>query len=62
MAIDPVCKMTVDGRKTSHKAEHMGGTYYFCSSGCTTKFEKAPEKYIEGGAETKEKKPWWRVW
>jgi len=73
MAIDPVCMMKVDGRKTSHKTTHMGEKYYFCSQGCMRKFEKDPERYIKlkdtGGMEIqkpeateKEKKPWWKFW
>lgn len=71
MAVDPVCKMKVDGRKTSHRSVHLGEKYYFCSSGCMRKFEKDPERYIEGAAEVKvlgpeavkrKKKPWWRFW
>ena len=44
--LDPVCGMTVDPAAAKHKAEHAGGTYYFCSAGCKTKFTADPEKYL----------------
>lgn len=48
MAIDPVCKMTVDEKKpTGGKAEYKGASYYFCSPGCKRAFEKNPEKYLD---------------
>ena len=50
-AIDPVCGMTVDPKTAKHKAEHKGHTYYFCSAGCRTKFEAAPEKYLDKAEE-----------
>jgi Cu+-exporting ATPase len=37
MAIDPVCKMTVD-EKTALKLEKDGKIYYFCSRGCLDSF------------------------
>lgn len=68
MAIDPICKMTVDENTAKHKAEYKGKTYYFCAPGCKSTFEKSPEKYLEGGAgvemhmhEMKDK-PWWKFW
>lgn len=30
----------------SPKVEHQGKTYYFCCSGCDTKFTKDPAKYL----------------
>ena len=39
---DPVCGMTVDPATASHRAEHAGITYYFCSAGCRSAFEKNP--------------------
>ena len=73
MAIDPVCMMKVDGRKTSHKTAHNGEKYYFCSRGCMRKFEKNPERYIKlkdtlgmdtqkPGTIKEEKKSWWKFW
>jgi P-type Cu+ transporter len=45
-AIDPVCGMTVDTLASTLKADHAGHTYYFCSSGCRTKFVATPLKYL----------------
>jgi len=36
--LDPVCGMTVDPHTARHRADHSGHSYYFCSSGCRTKF------------------------
>lgn len=46
-AIDPVCGMSVDPHTAKHKAGHAGRTYYFCSSGCRTKFVADPLKYLD---------------
>jgi Cu+-exporting ATPase len=43
-AVDPVCGMTVDPHKTSHRHVHGGRPYYFRSAGCRAKFAAAPEK------------------
>ncbi|HEX3760250.1 MAG TPA: YHS domain-containing protein, partial [Kofleriaceae bacterium] len=45
-AKDPVCGMTVDPATATHRAEHAGRTYYFCSAGCRTKFMSDPAKYL----------------
>jgi len=45
-ARDPVCGMTVDPRATTHRAEHHGHTYRFCSAGCREKFVAEPERYL----------------
>jgi len=72
MAVDPVCKMTVDEKTAEFKTEHEGETYYFCAGGCKNAFEETPEKYLgaqSGTAEPQEmphshggKKPWWKFW
>jgi Cu+-exporting ATPase len=46
--IDPVCGMTVDPHTTPHRHTHHGHPYYFCSSGCRTKFAADPAKYLDG--------------
>lgn len=46
MAKDPVCGMEVDEQKAAGKSEYKGRTYYFCSPGCKTAFDKEPEKYV----------------
>ncbi|GBE04412.1 MAG TPA: YHS domain-containing protein [Nitrospirae bacterium] len=45
MAIDPVCKMTVDESKAAATSEYNGKTYYFCAAGCKETFDKEPDKY-----------------
>jgi len=44
--LDPVCGMSVDPDKTAHHAEHAGDAYHFCSSGCRTKFQADPDRYL----------------
>lgn len=46
MVIDLVCGMEVDEKTTKYKTEYMGKTFYFCSPGCKTAFEKNPMKYM----------------
>jgi uncharacterized membrane protein YraQ (UPF0718 family)/YHS domain-containing protein len=41
---DPVCGMKVDRMKALRK-DHLGGAYYFCSTGCLDKFESDPGRY-----------------
>jgi Cu+-exporting ATPase len=43
---DPVCGMTVDPKKTKHRADHAGKTYFFCSAGCRSKFVADPAKFV----------------
>ncbi len=43
---DPVCGMTIDPAAGKPTAEHGGRTFHFCSQGCRTKFEAAPEDYL----------------
>ena len=51
---DPVCGMNVDPATTKHQLEYHGDTYHFCSAGCRSKFEAAPEQYL---GNTNEKRP-----
>ena len=46
---DPVCGMSVDPATTTHKAEHGGEVYFFCSGGCRTKFLADPAGYVAPG-------------
>jgi YHS domain-containing protein len=46
MAIDPVCKMTVDEKTAKFKTSYQGKTYYFCAPGCKKAFEANPQKYL----------------
>jgi YHS domain-containing protein len=45
VAVDPICKMTVDERTAKFKSEYKGKTYYFCAPGCKRKFDADPAKY-----------------
>jgi P-type Cu+ transporter len=46
MAVDPVCGMKVDPKKSSHHHTYRDQDYHFCSAGCRTKFAAEPEKYL----------------
>ncbi len=46
MAIDPVCKMTVDEKTAKFKTKYNGDTYYFCAPGCKKAFEESPAEYL----------------
>jgi YHS domain-containing protein len=46
MAIDPICKMTVDEKTAKLKSEYKGKTYYFCAPGCKKAFDADPAKYL----------------
>jgi Cu+-exporting ATPase len=43
---DPVCGMTVKPAAGKPTSEHGGRLYHFCSEGCRTKFQAAPEHYL----------------
>jgi YHS domain-containing protein len=47
MVKDPVCGMEIDPKTSAGKSEYKGQTYYFCSLGCKTAFDKEPEKYVK---------------
>lgn len=49
MAKDPVCGMQVSEATAAAKTDYKGTTYYFCSPGCKSAFEKNPEKYAPAG-------------
>jgi P-type Cu+ transporter len=42
---DPVCGMTVT-EQSQYRTEHHGRQYYFCSSGCRTRFVGDPDHYL----------------
>src|SRR5438876_302623 len=42
---DPVCGMSVDPATATEHVEYTGKTYYFCSAGCRSAFEKDPARY-----------------
>jgi YHS domain-containing protein len=45
MAVDPVCKMTVEPAKAAAQSTYQGQTYYFCAVGCKQAFDREPEKF-----------------
>jgi Cu+-exporting ATPase len=47
MAIDPVCKMTVDEKTAAATSTYKGKKYYFCAVGCKKAFDANPEKYLK---------------
>ncbi len=47
MAIDPVCKMTVDEKNPPAISVYKGVKYYFCAVGCKKAFDKDPKKYLD---------------
>ncbi|WP_285229111.1 heavy metal translocating P-type ATPase [Marinobacter sp. C7] len=55
LATDPVCGMSVDPHTAEHRSQHGGTTWYFCSSGCLSKFEENPDRYL--GDEQKSDEP-----
>lgn len=46
MAIDPICKMTVEPESAAGKSEYNGESYYFCNIKCKEKFDASPETYL----------------
>lgn len=48
--IDPVCGMSIDPAKAVGSSTYDGTTYHFCSRGCETKFDAAPETYVAPAA------------
>jgi YHS domain-containing protein len=46
MAVDPVCKMTVDEQRAAASVKYGGKTYYFSSETCRFEFLKDPQKYL----------------
>ena len=52
LAKDPVCGMSVDPATATHKAEHGGSTYHFCSTGCHDKFVAEPARFLAASAGT----------
>src|SRR6185503_15047121 len=43
MAVDPVCKMTVEPARAAAQSRYKDETYYFCAVGCKQKFDREPE-------------------
>jgi Cu+-exporting ATPase len=49
VAIDPVCGMEVAVVAGGVSVEHRGETYWFCCTGCKTRFVSDPEAALAGG-------------
>lgn len=47
MAKDPVCEMEIEEANAHATSEYGGKTYYFCSSGCASRFQKDPQAYLK---------------
>ena len=47
MAIDPICRMSVDEQTARYTSVYNGKKYYFCAPGCKKKFDESPEQYVE---------------
>ena len=45
-AIDPVCGMQVDPARSTHRFDHGGQVFHFCSSRCREKFSADPAAYL----------------
>jgi xanthine dehydrogenase accessory factor len=45
-AIDPVCGMSVQPGPNTPTVDYGGKTFYFCSAGCRTVFEKDPASFV----------------
>ena len=43
---DPVCGMDVEMASGVARSDYKGHTYYFCGSGCKSKFDHSPEQYL----------------
>ena len=43
---DPVCGMDVDPATATHRVDHAGETFFFCSAGCRQKFIADPLRYL----------------
>ena len=58
---DPVCGMTVDSATATEKVAYSDATYYFCSTGCRSKFEMDPVRYTTQAARVAQLEPAGRV-
>jgi YHS domain-containing protein len=45
-AIDPVCGMTVEPKRTNLVSTYQGRDYWFCEEACRRAFEANPQKYL----------------
>ena len=47
MEKDPICGMMVDPARAAGTSAYRGKTYYFCSLGCKSTFDKDPARYAK---------------
>jgi len=45
VAMDPICKMSVNESDAKYTSVHEGKKFYFCSAACKQQFDKNPKKY-----------------
>ena len=56
-AVDPICQMEVDiDHPPGGHSEYQGTSYYFCAPGCKVAFDQEPEKYLQQGHITPERR------
>jgi YHS domain-containing protein len=46
MARDPVCGREINQQNAPERSEYEGQTFYFCSAGCKSDFERDPKDYV----------------
>lgn len=46
MVIDPVCGMEIEPQAAATTRDHMGQTFYFCSTQCAAAFDANPHQYM----------------
>ena len=46
---DAVCKMELDEKRVKESLVYEGRSYYFCSVGCRSEFERHIDEYAECG-------------
>ena len=44
---DTICGMTIDSTKAAGVSTFEGKSFYFCSTGCKTTFDKNPAKHAK---------------
>jgi len=49
LAVDPVCGMEVAVGAANETAVHEGQRFFFCASGCRSRFEADPARYLSVG-------------
>ncbi len=57
MEQDPVCGMLINPKEATGAREYQRTTYYFCSPNCLTKFDQAPQRYVEKQQSRSDKTP-----